>query len=75
MKKVILILGFLYFAMHDVIAQCKMCNAVAEAQAEEDGSSINMGIIYIMVIPYIILFIVFRKKIFGLLKSLKERDF
>jgi len=52
-----------------------MCKASAEAQADEDGSSINAGILYIMIIPYIILFIVFRKKIFILFKSLKNRDF
>ena len=75
MKKIVLILGFIYFALNDASAQCRMCNAVAEAQAEEDGSSINTGIIYIMVMPYIILFIVFRKNIFGLLRSLKNRDF
>ena len=75
MNRVILLLGFLYFTMNNVMAQCAMCKATAESQAEEDGSGINTGIIYIMVIPYIILFIVFRKKIFTLFKSLKERDF
>ena len=48
-----------------------MCKAVAEEQAAEGESTINMGILYIMVIPYIILFVVFRKKIFGFLKELK----
>ena len=75
MNRVILLIGFLYFTMNNVMAQCAMCKATAEFQAEEDGSGINTGIIYIMVIPYIILFIVFRKKIFVLFKSLKNRDF
>ena len=75
MKRFILILGFLYFTMHDVMAQCAACKAVAETQAEDDGSSINTGIIYIMVMPYVILCIVFRKKIFGLFRSLRDRDF
>ena len=66
---------FLCFTVQNVMAQCSACKAVAEAQAEEDGSGINTGIIYIMVIPYIILFIVFRKKIGGLFNSLKTRDF
>lgn len=63
------------FGIYDAMAQCAMCKATAESQAEDDGSSINTGIIYIMVIPYIILFIVFRKKIVVLLKSLRDRDF
>jgi len=75
MNKLILLIGFLLFKIHNITAQCVMCKATAEAQAEESGSGINAGIIYIMVIPYIILFIVFRKKIFSLFKSLKNRDF
>lgn len=75
MNRIVLILGFLFFSLKNVMSQCVMCKATAEAQAEESGSGINAGIIYIMVIPYIILFIVFHKKIFGLFKSLKNRDF
>jgi len=75
MNKIILFLAFIFFTFQDVMSQCVMCKATAEAQAEESGSGINAGIIYIMIIPYIILFIVFHKKIFSLLKSLKSRDF
>jgi len=75
MNRLVVLIGFLFFTLHDVAAQCVMCKATAEAQAEESGSGINAGIIYIMIIPYIILFIVFHKKIFGLFKSLKNRDF
>jgi len=75
MNKLVVLIGFLFFTLHNVTAQCVMCKATAEAQAEESGSGINAGIIYIMIIPYIILFIVFHKKIFGLFKSLKYRDF
>jgi uncharacterized protein (DUF983 family) len=79
MKRLILIISFLYFAIHDALSQCAMCKATAESQAEDDGSSINTGIIYIMVIPYIIifsvLFVVFRKNVFVFFKSLKNRDF
>lgn len=75
MNRLIILLGFLFYASYNAVGQCVMCKAQAEAQAEEDGSSINSGIIYIMVIPYIILFIVFHKKIIGLFKSLKNRDF
>lgn len=50
-----------------------MCKAVAaEEVAEEGDTGINAGILYIMIIPYIILFIIFRKKIFSFLKELKK---
>ena len=58
--------------MQDLFGQCAMCKAIAEEQAAEDESTINTGIIYIMIIPYIILFVAFRKKIFGFLRDLKK---
>lgn len=70
-KKIALLMLFVFF-MHDLFSQCAMCKAIAEEQAEEDGSTVNSGILYIMVIPYIILFIVFRKKIFSFFKDLKK---
>lgn len=70
-KKIYLLVLFIFF-IQDLFSQCAMCKAVAEEQAEENGSTINMGIIYIMIVPYIILFIAFRKKIFGFLKELKN---
>jgi len=54
-----------------LFSQCAMCKAVATEQAEEDGSTINIGILYIMIIPYIILFFAFRKKIFSFIKELR----
>ena len=74
-NRIVLLIGFLYYSVSPVLAQCVMCKAQAEAEAEESGSSINTGILYIMIIPYVILFIVFRKKIFKLFKDLKHRDF
>jgi hypothetical protein len=49
-----------------------MCKATAEIQAEDDGSSINTGIIYIMIIPYLILLFAFRKKIGHLFRELRS---
>ncbi|MGV6860515.1 MAG: hypothetical protein ACWA41_02025 [Putridiphycobacter sp.] len=74
-NRIILLIGFLYFTLPTAMSQCVMCKAQAEAEAEESGSSINSGILYIMIIPYIILFIAFRKKIFALFRDLKHRDF
>ncbi len=53
-------------------SQCAMCKAVAEDAAVDEGSTINKAILYIMIIPYIILFIAFRKKIFGFFKKLRS---
>ena len=75
MNKLLLLFASLFFGLQNTIGQCVMCKATAEMQAEEDGSGINSGIIYIMIIPYIILIIVFHKKIIGLFKSLKNRDY
>lgn len=71
-KYIYLIVVFLFF-MQDVFSQCAMCKAVAQDEVEEEGATgINVGILYIMVIPYIILFFVFRKRIFGFLKELRK---
>lgn len=47
-------------------AQCAMCKAVAET-GNKDGTSvtggINNAILYLMVLPYVLLFLLFRKKI------------
>jgi hypothetical protein len=59
--------------VQDLFAQCAMCKAVAEEEVADEGySGINTGILYIMAIPYIILFFVFRKKIFAFLKDLRK---
>lgn len=58
--------------VQDLFSQCAMCKAVAEESPQADGGRLNHGIIYIMVIPYIILFFVFRKKIFRFLKDLRD---
>ncbi|MBI3134129.1 MAG: hypothetical protein HYZ14_05575 [Bacteroidetes bacterium] len=73
MKYRLYLLILFVFFMHDLFSQCTMCKAVAEEEVEEEGASgINAGILYIMLIPYIILFIVFRKKIVGFLKDLRK---
>lgn len=58
----------------DAMSQCAMCKAVAET-GSHDGISvsggINEAIIYLMVLPYILLFILFRKKIVGFYREWK----
>ncbi len=66
---VALVLFFAFLMVGESEAQCSMCKAVVESS--EEGKSINTGILYIMGIPYVLLFIFFRKRIFGLFRALK----
>lgn len=54
---------------------CAMCKLNAKAASEEVDSSIgeqiNTGILYLLAVPYIILFVAFRKKIFSFFRELK----
>lgn len=64
--RIVAILAVVLFFTSDAFAQCAMCKAVAET-GSKDGTSItggiNNAIIYLMVLPYILLFVLFRKKI------------
>ena len=60
-----------------VSAQCAMCKATAESATENVdkgiGEGLNAGIVYLMLIPYVLLatvaLVFFRKKIVGLFRS------
>lgn len=55
-----------------VSAQCSMCRAVAETgNGTGKAGGLNDAIIYLMIAPYIILFVFFRKKIWSFLKELR----
>ena len=58
--------------IQDVFGQCAMCKAVAEDAPAADGGRLNSGIMYILIIPYIILFFMFRKRIFHLLREVRN---
>ena len=64
----LLLVVFLLLISTDVLSQgCSQCKMLAEQTAEVDeasfGSNINKGILFLMIIPYILLFLLFRKKI------------
>ena len=72
-SKFLLILG-LVFSMQNVLAQgCSQCKLLAEQGNGLDENSfagnINGGILYLMLIPYLLLLFLFRKPILGFLKS------
>lgn len=52
---------------------CSQCKLVSEQATELDessfGSNINSGILYLMVIPYILILFLFRKRILAFIKS------
>ncbi|MFA7272333.1 MAG: hypothetical protein WC044_00605 [Crocinitomicaceae bacterium] len=76
-KGIFLTLVFIVIVGYDLYAQgCSQCKMLAEQGSELDeasfGSNINMGILYLMAIPYVLLFLLFRKRIFSFFKSLKS---
>jgi hypothetical protein len=77
-KTFLIILLFVFLITEDILSQgCSQCKMLAEqgAEMEEDsfGSSINTGILYLMVVPYLILLFLFREKILGFLKALVKK--
>ena len=55
---------------------CSQCKLLSEQGSElnEDsfGSNINSGILYLMAIPYLLIFFLLRKRIFGYFKNDKK---
>lgn len=79
-KGIILAVVFLIFFFISADAQCSQCKLLAEqsGSTSEDaifgsdgGNNINSAILYIMAIPYIILFFLFRKRILRFFKEMK----
>lgn len=56
---------------------CSQCKLVAEQGSELDeasfGTNINYGILYLMAMPYIILLIMFRKRLFSFAKNMLKK--
>lgn len=80
MRKIYITLIVLFIAIifaQDAVAQCSQCKLLAEQTAADDeilgtkSTTINSAILYIMIIPYIILTILFRKQ----LKTIFKRVF
>ena len=57
MKKIGLTLILLLLTLWDASAQCSMCRAVLETEADQgQAEAINDGIVYLMAFPYILVF-------------------
>lgn len=75
--KISLFIALYLVATQSGMAQCAMCKAVAEDAASQGTygiwSGLNMGIIFLMGIPYVLLTVVilvfFRKQVKGFVQS------
>lgn len=71
----ILFFLFLFISHLNGISQgCSTCRAQIINSSNNDftvGNGLNIGILFLMTIPYIILFFLFRKKLFNIYKSFK----
>ncbi|MFN5417482.1 MAG: hypothetical protein ACK5B9_10530 [Flavobacteriia bacterium] len=67
-------LTIIFFGQNILAQGCSQCKLVAEQGSEMDessfGSNINSGIIYLMIIPYLIIMFIFRKQILNFLKGI-----
>jgi hypothetical protein len=72
----VLALFFLLGIKFPVFSQgCSTCRAQIINSSKEDftvGNGLNTGILFLMIVPYIILFFLFRKQIFNFYKTLKS---
>ena len=72
--KIGLLFSFILIRFNLFSQGCSTCRAQIINSNSEDltvGNGLNTGILFLMIIPYIILFFLFRKKLFKIYKSLK----
>lgn len=73
-NKIAVVFLFIMFHLNLISQGCSTCRAQIINSSNEDfttGNGLNTGILFLMIIPYIILFFLFRKKLFKVYKSLK----
>ena len=60
MKKIFFTIILFFISTYDSYSQCSMLSAIMESeQAYESAKSLNNGIVYLMAIPYILVFVIF----------------
>ena len=62
------------FQLQSFSQGCSTCRAQIINSTKDDltiGNGLNTGILFLMIVPYIILFFLFRKQIFNIYKSFK----
>ncbi|MFN8712019.1 MAG: hypothetical protein ACK5Z2_04125 [Bacteroidota bacterium] len=73
---VVLVVCAMLFADTELFAQgCSACKAAAETGKDGSGNAVagglNNAIIYLMIVPYVLLFLFFRKRIIAFWKELR----
>jgi hypothetical protein len=74
LKHILLLATILLLFNADASAQCAMCKAVAETGSSDGipvSGGINQAILYLMALPYILMFLLFRKKIVSFFREWK----
>lgn len=77
-RRTFILIGILMLAIApaDLFAQgCAMCKAVVESEQSFGGSQaigkgLNKGIMYLMAVPYVLVFLLFRKRIVAFFREL-----
>ena len=70
----ILLFLLIIFQFQSFAQGCSTCRAQIISSTKDDltiGNGLNTGILFLMIVPYIILFFLFRKHIFNAYKSFK----
>lgn len=71
--KFLVLIALLFLGSYAEAQGCSQCKLIAEQSTElgeaSFGTNINKGILFLMTIPYILLFLLFRKKIANLIRS------
>ena len=74
MKRLFITLSLIAFFLPagHLTAQCAMCKQAAEStlehQSDSMARSLNSGIVYLMVIPYLLIAFIFRKPLWNFLR-------
>jgi amino acid permease len=78
MKKLYFSVLFFLLFVYQTFSQCAMCKAAAESDLQNNPNSvtkgINDGILFLMVIPYILIAFYFRKEIIQFIKGKKKEE-
>ena len=73
-NKIFVFFVFVFLKLDSISQGCSTCRAQIINSNSEDfttGNGLNTGILFLMIIPYIILFFLFRKKLLKFFQSLK----
>ena len=61
MNRIVLLVFFFAIYITDIYSQCAMCKSVVESNIENGssiGTGLNDGILYLMIMPYLALFVI-----------------